>query len=50
MRHRAQINLGTLIAPGIRAGWMAWLTRPAEHVAPATSAMPVTSTVCRVRA
>ena len=44
--HRARINIGTLIVFGIWAGWMAWLTRPAEDIAPATSVMPAAPTSC----
>ena len=29
-RYRLQLNLGALIALGIWAGWVAWITRPSE--------------------
>ncbi|WP_204117453.1 hypothetical protein [Paraburkholderia sp. C35] len=29
-RHRLQLNLTALIALGIWAGWMAWITRPGD--------------------
>jgi hypothetical protein len=37
-RYRKPLNLATLIALGVWAGWIAWITRPGEIDAPAQPA------------
>ncbi|WDD90882.1 hypothetical protein Bsp3421_000763 [Burkholderia sp. FERM BP-3421] len=43
-RHRRALNLATLIACGLWAGWIAWMTRPAAIDAPASRAAWCTRT------
>jgi len=40
VRHKMRINIGALIAFGLWAAWIAWITRPGDIDVPAVSTVP----------
>ncbi|WP_177316803.1 hypothetical protein [Burkholderia ubonensis] len=38
VRYKTHLNIGGLIACGLWAGWIAWMTRPGDIDVPAASA------------
>lgn len=39
VRYRTHLNIGGLIACGLWAGWIAWMTRPADIDVPAVNSV-----------